>query len=71
MTDVRLECGGQMRRVLLERDTASIDGELVSFREVRRGGMLTAIEVGGELLHEPTPEGQRLRFRIPLPIPEE
>lgn len=28
-------------------------------------------EVGGELLHEPTPEGQRLRFRIPLPIPEE
>lgn len=28
-------------------------------------------EVGGELLHEPTPEGQLHRFRIPLSIPEE
>jgi 3-methylcrotonyl-CoA carboxylase alpha subunit len=37
-----------MRLVRLERDSATIAGARVPFREVRRGGDLVAIEVAGE-----------------------
>lgn len=49
MTELRLECGGETRQVRRERGAATIDGERVPFREVRRGGVLVAIELGGEV----------------------
>lgn len=49
MTDLRLECGGETRQIRLEPGAATIDGARVAFREVRRGGVLVAIELGGEV----------------------
>jgi biotin carboxyl carrier protein len=49
VTDLRLECGGETRQIRLEPGAATIDGARVAFREVRRGGVLVAIELGGEV----------------------
>ena len=49
MTDVRLECGAESRRVRLEEGAARIDGTRLPYREVRRGGALAAVEIDGEL----------------------
>jgi biotin carboxyl carrier protein len=49
VTEVRLECGREIRQVRRERGAATIDGERVCLREVRRGEVLVAIELDGEL----------------------
>lgn len=49
MTELRLECGREIRQVRRERGAATIDGERVPLREVRRGGVLVAIELDGEV----------------------
>ena len=49
MTAVRLEWKGREREVRLEKDGAWVDGERMSFREVRREGRLVAMEISGEV----------------------
>lgn len=49
MRSVRLECAGERREVRLENGTAWVDGSASSFREIRRAGVLVAVETGGEL----------------------
>jgi propionyl-CoA carboxylase alpha chain len=45
VTAVRLEWKGREREVRLEKDGALVDGERMSFREVRREGRLVALEI--------------------------
>lgn len=47
MTDVRLECGGETRRIRLEEGAARIEETRLAYRELRRGGALVALEIGG------------------------
>jgi biotin carboxyl carrier protein len=49
---VRLEFAGEAdaREVRLEEGAAWIDGTRVSYREIRRGGALVALEIGEEVL---------------------
>jgi biotin carboxyl carrier protein len=49
VTELRLECGRETRQVRRERCAATIDGERVPFREVRRGELLVAIDLDGEV----------------------
>ena len=50
MTVVRLEWAGQEREVRLEEGAAFLDGERVSFREIRREGEgLVALEIAGDV----------------------
>jgi len=48
MSGLRLKCGAEQREVRLERGAAFLDGHRISFREVRAGGALEAVEVDGE-----------------------
>jgi biotin carboxyl carrier protein len=47
--NVRLQAAEEERQVRLERSTATLGGAEVSFREIRRGGTIVALEVAGEL----------------------
>jgi biotin carboxyl carrier protein len=47
---LRLESAGEERDVDLANGTASIDGTPTSFREIRRDGILVALEVDGSLV---------------------
>ncbi|HEX9690432.1 MAG TPA: biotin carboxylase N-terminal domain-containing protein [Thermoanaerobaculia bacterium] len=49
VSEVRLESAGHEREVRLEKTAASLDGEKVAFRRVRREGAAAALEVGAEL----------------------
>jgi biotin carboxyl carrier protein len=49
MTSIRLESAGEEREVRLKEDTASLGGTTLSFREIRRGSALAALEIDGEL----------------------
>jgi acetyl/propionyl-CoA carboxylase alpha subunit len=49
VSEVRLESAGHERQVRLEKTAASLDGEKVAFRQVRREGAAAALEVGAEL----------------------
>jgi biotin carboxyl carrier protein len=49
VTAVRLEWKGREREVRLDKDGALVDGERMSFREVRREGRLVALEISGEV----------------------
>ena len=50
MTGGRLESAGEERQVTLANGTASIDGRKLSFREIRREGVLVALDVEGEIV---------------------
>lgn len=49
MTGIRLESGEVEVEVVLEEGAASIGGETFPFRELLRGGSLSALEIGGEI----------------------
>jgi biotin carboxyl carrier protein len=49
VTAVRLEWKGREHEVRLEKEGALVDGERVSFREVRREGRLVALEIAGDI----------------------
>jgi len=45
----RLTAGDEARDVRLEKGSAELDGRTVRFGEIRRGGALVALEIGGEV----------------------
>lgn len=46
---VRLQWNGTEREIRLEEGAAHVDGQCVTFREVRRDGRLVALEVAGDV----------------------
>lgn len=50
MKGIRLESRGEDREVLLENGNALLDGTAHSFREIRRGGSLVALELDGTVV---------------------
>ena len=50
MKTVVLECGGEEREIRIESGAAVVGGTRLPFREVRRGGALVALEIGGDIV---------------------
>jgi biotin carboxyl carrier protein len=50
VTGARLESAGQVREVTLANGTASIDGKKTAYKEIRRDGVLVALEVEGSVV---------------------
>jgi biotin carboxyl carrier protein len=50
MKPVVLACGGEEREIRIESGAAFVGGTRLPFREVRRGGALVALEIGGDIV---------------------